>query len=213
MPDMELIRKAPSDDVFYIIGDRENALNADRALNGAVTLVSVKCADWNHELSPWKAEKCFRNGEDFGGGAGEYIARIAENIPAFEERSGISPANRVLCGYSLAGLCALYAMYETDMFSGAVSASGSMWFDGWLDFMENNRPARAETKVCLSVGDREARTRNPRLASVEECTRRACGILKSQGYAAEFTLNPGNHFCEPDIRLARGIARMLEMLK
>ena len=212
MPDISLVRKGSTGRLFYVIAESGNAEKICEKLISDISVAAVSVADWNRELSPWPAEKCFKNGEDFGGGAGEYLAELAAKIPAFEEAHGLQPDFRALCGYSLAGLAAVYALYLTDMFSGAVSASGSMWFDGWIDFMENNRPMGTHVKAYLSVGDREARTRNARLAAVEECTRRACGILNDAGEAM-FELNPGNHFNEPDQRLARGMDRLFDMLK
>lgn len=187
--------------VFYLISGEEAAEH----VKADATLALVPVADWNRELSPWKAEKCFRSGEDFGGGAGEYLTQLAQEIPEFERKSGLAPVRRAICGYSLAGLCALYALYVTNIFNGAVSASGSMWFDGWLDFMRRNALKKPDTCAYLSVGDREARTRNTRLARVEECTREAAEILAAQGVRTEFELNPGNHFCESGPRLARGV--------
>lgn len=208
MPDLRLVRRGREDIVFYLISDGRGAADV---LNCDATVASVSVSDWNRELSPWKADKCFRNGEDFGGGAGEYIAELARKIPEFERGHGLAPAHRAICGYSLAGLCALYGLYVSGMFDGAVSASGSMWFDGWLDFMESHSPPCGRARVYLSVGDKEARTRNARLASVEECTRRAREILESGGSDAVFRLNPGNHFNEPDRRIALGIETLYDM--
>jgi len=211
MPDIKLVRRG-GDTVFYVISGHDDGCAAAGHVSCGGTIVSGSVDDWNRELSPWPAQKCFKGGEDFGGRAGEYLAGLLKKIPGFEAENGITPVKRVLCGYSLAGLCALYALYVTDMFNGAVSASGSMWFDGWIDFMQDRNIPGSARCVYLSVGDREARTRNPRLASVEECTRRACAILQEKGAAAEFELNPGNHFNEPDVRLARGMDRLYEMI-
>lgn len=209
MPDIKLLRSGRGDIVFYLISGGEDISPELFSCDAAVALVSVD--DWNRELSPWKAEKCFKNGEDFGGGAGEYLAELARAISAFEAENHIGPAHRALCGYSLAGLCALYGLYECGLFDGAMSASGSMWFDGWMEYMEKNAPACGQARVYLSVGDREARTRNPRLAMVEECTRRACEILLAGGHEAVFELNSGNHFNEPHRRIVRGIETLFEM--
>ncbi len=211
MPDIDILRRGGSGLAFYVIAGKEHAGEVCRLVKADADIISVSVDDWNHQLSPWFAVKCFRDGDDFGGGAREYIAALTAAIPDFEKVNGLAPARRVLCGYSLAGLCALYALYVTDVFCGAVSASGSMWFDGWIDFMEKQSPA-AEA-VYLSVGDREARTRNRRLASVEECTRRACEILNLQSVHAVFEMNSGNHFCESELRLARGIDRITGILK
>lgn len=212
MPDISFVRKGSTGRLFYVIAEHGNAERICEKLKSDISVAAVSVADWNRELSPWPAEKCFKNGEDFGGEAGEYLAELAAKIPAFEEAHGLQPDFRALCGYSLAGLAAVYALYVTDMFAGAVSASGSMWFDGWIDFMETHSPMAKSVKAYLSVGDREAKTRNMRLAAVEDCTRRACRILNDVGEAV-FELNPGNHFNEPDARLGRGMDRLSDMLK
>lgn len=202
MPDgIRLFRKGAPDTAFYLIAGDDSA----EYVKADATLALVPVADWNGELSPWKAEKCFKNGGDFGGRAGEYLARLARMIPEFERKNGLSTARRAICGYSLAGLCALYALYATDIFDGAASVSGSVWFDGWLDFMRQSAPKKTGACVYLSVGDREAHTRNLRLAKVEECTRETAKIFTAQGAHTEFELNPGNHFFESGLRLARGI--------
>ena len=209
MHDMiQLLKRGASGTVFYLIGDAEAAehVKADAAL------ACVTVSDWNRELSPWKAEKCFRNGEDFSGGAGEFLERLTRKIPEFERNSGLAPAKRAICGYSLAGLCALYALYATDMFDGAASVSGSMWFDGWLDFMRRNAPKKQGMCAYFSVGDLEARTRNRRLARVEACAREAAELLSAQGARTVFELNPGNHFCESALRLARGVDGLFRLL-
>lgn len=201
---MRLAQSGRSQWAMYVIGDAPSS-----AMRPDAAIISLPVDDWNFQLSPWNAEKCFKNGGDFGGGAGEYLKALVRHIPEFEREHGLAPKRRALCGYSLAGLCALYALYVTDMFDGAVSASGSLWFDRWLDFMEENPLRRAGCRAYLSVGDTEARTRNQRLARVEACTRRAAEILIHKGAQAEFYLEKGNHFCEPDARLARGMRRLI----
>lgn len=209
MPDIRLLRKGRGEIVFYVMNGHEDGF-AERVSCDA-TVVSVRVDDWNREMPPWKAEKCFKDGDDFGGGAGEYLAALERIIPEFEKLNGLKPVHRALCGYSLAGLCALYGMYVSDMFDGAASVSGSMWFDGWIEYMQTHAPLGGNVRAYISVGDREARTRNMRLARVEECSRRAREILEEGGHEAVFELNPGNHFNDPDGRVARGIDRLFEM--
>ena len=205
------IARRGSGAAFYVIGDGERLRDIAENVTCGVTIVGVPVDDWNGQLSPWPAPACFRGAGDFGGGAGEYLRALEKAVPEFEKENGLQPDFRVICGYSLAGLCALYALYVTGMFAGAVSASGSLWFDGWLDYMQSHVPV-SDARVYLSVGDREARTRNARLAAVEECTLRACGILRACGADAEFYLENGNHFNEPGKRVARGIERVYGML-
>lgn len=206
MPDMKLeLIKAGKGPVIYLIGDAQAAEDAALRMHESVCLAAVVPDDWNGSLSPWPAPKCFRDGDDFSGGADEFLERFLNELPAFEENHGLAGKKRAVCGYSLAGLCAVYAMYKTDVFDAAASVSGSMWFDGWIDYMEKSAADMTGRFFCLSVGDREKKTRNIRLAPVEENTKRAGEILAARGAEVEFYLNPGNHFMEPDARLGRAM--------
>ncbi len=115
----------------------------------------------------------------------------------------------ILAGYSLAGLCALYALYRTALFSGAISASGSLWFPGFLDYAVSRSFPRLPERVYLSLGDRESRSRNLLMRRVEENSRAFCALLEKQGVDCRFERNPGNHFQDPEERLAKGIAWIL----
>ena len=197
--------------VVYVHADEEEAAALWQAVRptGAV-LVCVSGEDWNRDLSPWPAEKVFRQGEDFAGKAPEYLPIWQETLlPAVEEELGAAPAFRAVAGYSLAGLFALYAAVETGLFHGAASVSGSLWFDGWVDDLRS-RPLPAALKtVYLSVGAKEKKARNPRMAAVEDCTRAAAEHLRGCGAAVRFELNPGGHFNEPAARLTKGVLALL----
>ena len=82
-------------------------------------LVAFKVEDWNRDLSPWKAPAVFGN-EDFGDGAQETLAKVLAEM-------GDPAKTYYIGGYSLAGLFALWAVYQTDRFRGAAAASPSMW--------------------------------------------------------------------------------------
>ncbi len=55
-------------------------------------------------------------------------------VPLTENHLGYAPEFRGIAGYSLAGLFALWAVYQTGLFDRAASVSGSLWFDGFLTF-------------------------------------------------------------------------------
>lgn len=65
----------------------------------------------------------------------------------------------MLCGYSLAGLFALWAGSQSERFSAVAGVSPSVWFPGYGDY-EQAHPIRAE-HVYLSLGDREEQTKKP----------------------------------------------------
>ena len=177
------------------------------ATDADFSLACVGDLDWNRDLSPWRAPSIRGGDEPFAGGADGYLALLAGSIvPEAEEALGNRPSFRVLAGYSLAGLFAVYSTYRTDMFSRIASASGSFWFPGFMDFARSHEPVRVPDRLYLSVGDREARTRSPVLSTVEDNTRELCGEFLEMGAESLFETNPGNHFNDPTGRMAKGIA-------
>lgn len=165
-------------------------------------LRAIKIDNWNDDLSPWRAPAVFGNA-DFGGGAAGTL-KDALKCCADADKTCI------VGGYSLAGLFALWAAYQTDVFAGVAAASPSVWFPGFVEFMKEN-PIHTRA-VCLSLGDREERTRNPVMATVGARIREAHELLKEQGIDAILEWNPGNHFREPDMRTARAFAWVMRHL-
>ena len=159
-------------------------------------LIAVKIENWNRDLSPWQAPAVFGR-EAFGDGAARTLAEI---LKLCEDRS----KTYILGGYSLAGLFALWAAYQTDLFRCIAAASPSVWFPGFLDYMRENELRSAA--VYLSLGDREEKTRNPVMAAVGDNIREACSLLRSQGVTCTLEWNEGNHFRDADLRTAKAFA-------
>ncbi len=107
-------------------------------------------------------------------------------------------------GYSLAGLFALWAAYQTDLFAGAAAASPSLWFPGFADYMKEH--ALKTSRVYLSLGDKEEKARNPVTAAVGDRVRAAYSLLKEQGAECVLEWNEGNHFKDADLRTARAFS-------
>ena len=159
-------------------------------------LIAVKIADWNKELSPWEAPAVFGK-EGFGGGAEKTLAEVLEYCTDQDK-------TYIIGGYSLAGLFALWAAYQTDVFSAVAAASPSVWFPGFVDFMrEHEIHSKA---VYLSLGNKEEKTRNPVMATVGTRIREASEILESSGINTILEWNQGNHFRDADIRTAKAFA-------
>ena len=93
------------------------------------TLVAISDLDWNHDMVPWDSPPAFKNAAPCTGGADDYLRLLTEAIIPTAEReiSGV-PRWRGIAGYSLAGLFALYSIYQTNLFSRVGSMSGSLWF-------------------------------------------------------------------------------------
>jgi len=161
--------------------------------------IATKVENWNDDLSPWKAPAVFKT-EDFGGGA----SKTLENIIAL-----CVDKNRkyYIGGYSLAGLFALWAACQTDIFSGVAAASPSVWFPGFIDYMKTYK--MKSQNVYLSLGDREEKTRNPVMAQIGNCIKEEYRCLLENGINCILEWNKGNHFKEADIRTAKAFAWIL----
>ena len=124
--------------------------------------------------------------------------------------AGLGVAWRGIAGYSLAGLFALWSTWQTDAFLRVASASGSLWYEGWLGFAQGQEPAAWPERAYLSLGSKEHKTPNRLMRNVRTATEQTRDLLCSHGVECTFELNPGNHFQDPDLRMARGIRWILD---
>ncbi len=200
--DILLVQMVDDHDLAVI----ESEVSFIKELSGGQSfcLKTVKVDNWNKDLSPWSAPAVFGR-EDFGAGAEETLAYLLTEVVPHKINS---PKKVYIGGYSLAGLFALWAGYQTDAFSGIAAASPSIWFPGFTEYMkENELHAHA---VHLSLGDREERTRNPVMARVGDAIREAYAHLQETGVDCVLEWNKGNHFKEPDLRTARAFAWVMK---
>ena len=116
-----------------------------------------------------------------------------------------------LGGYSLAGLFALWASTQTDLFYGVAAASPSVWFPGWMEF-EQQHPIQAQ-RVYLSLGDKEEHTKNTVMATVGDNIRPLHSRLAERGTDCTLEWNSGGHFKDTDLRTARAFRWMMEDIR
>lgn len=198
---------------LHTFGNEGEAVwNACRSLQiPACRLAAVPVADWNDALSPWAAPGLHRKDADFAGHAALWLHDLmTEMVPEVTAALPDAPAYHAIAGYSLAGLFAVWALYQTDIFRRAVAASGSFWYPGFGDYARSHTMPRLPEAVYFSLGDRESRTRHPVMRTVEEQTRALYRNMEAQAIPTCFERNPGNHFQEPDVRVAKGIRWILE---
>lgn len=190
------------DGVIYIPSHGNADEIADLLPHLRAALVFIEGFDWNKDLSPWPAKAVFGD-EDFGGQADAFLKTLADKlIPAAEQEMGAVPVWRGIAGYSLAGLFAVCAAYRSSLFTRIASVSGSVWFDGWMEYAQSRPFAGSITHAYFSVGAKEKKTRNLRMQPVEENTRAMHALFEARGVKSRFVLNPGNHFSDAAKRLA-----------
>lgn len=170
-------------------------------------------ADWNREFSPWPAAAAFKKGEDFGGEADSYLQEVAEEI--LPKIKSIFPQTQggAVCsmGYSLGGLVTLYGLFKFAVFDRAASASGSLWYPGWADFVQKNRPQNPGAKVYLSLGRGEEKTKNPLMAKVLQATETTQSSLQNALQSpVPLVLHDGGHFTEVPMRKEQALLWLLQ---
>ena len=167
------------------------------------SLLAFMIKDWNQELTPWAAPPVFGK-VPFGNGAGKTLGFITNQLlPEVQENI----PHLILGGYSLAGLFALWAGYQTDRFEGIAAASPSVWYPQWIDYASENKPLAKS--VYLSLGDKEEKAKNPVMAQVGNAIRKQHELLMEQEINTIFEWNAGNHFVDSDKRMAKGFAWLM----
>ena len=174
------------------------------------SLAAVSGLDWDRDLSPWPAPAIRREEEPFAGGAGDYLRWMTGTLrPAVRAVLPGDPCWEGLAGYSMAGMFAVWALCQTDVFRRGASMSGSLWYPGVRDYLLGHLPQPAPDCFYFSLGSKESKTRNPALRTVEEDTRAVEAFYREKGIPTTFQLNPGNHFRDTAARTAAGIAWLL----
>ena len=187
--------------------DHEVTVTAQSGRNFLFAAIPVE--SWNDALSPWKSPAVWGK-QGFGGNAADTLRFLTEQIiPTLKQRFHL-PENVkiILGGYSLAGLFALWASTQTDLFYGIAAASPSVWFPEWMKF-EQQHPIQAQ-HIYLSLGNKEERTKNAIMAVVGDNIRTLHSRLIERGADCTLEWNSGGHFKNADLRTAKAFRWAME---
>jgi predicted alpha/beta superfamily hydrolase len=168
-------------------------------------LVTVSKVGWDQNLSPWPSEPVVAKNDHFDGNAPAYLKWfLGTAVPYAEETLKLKSPVSYISGYSMAGLFALWSLYETDFFFGAVCASGSLWYPDFCDFALSHDMKRPPAGIYLSLGDRESVSKNPALQKTQSVFQTLNEDYLRRGLPSVFEQNPGNHYQDMDLRMAKG---------
>ena len=206
---------ADSNKVCYLIlpqgvtHDLEEGLCA-LSKSHSMSMVLIDQVNWNDDLTPWPAPGVFKKAKPFGGKASQFLETLTRQIiPEAETSLRIQNAERTLLGVSLSGLFALWSGFNTDLFANIVSISGSLWYDGFTEWLADTHPSPQLKKTVLLLGDKEKNSKEKRMATVEDRTIEVVNILKKKGQGEVcFELVEGTHFSPIMPRLERAFSLM-----
>ena len=81
-------------------------------------LVTISGLHWNQELSPWPVETVVSKADNFAGEAAQWLPMLTDEVvPQVEQLLDVPPLWRMLAGYSLAGLFAVWTAFHSDLFT------------------------------------------------------------------------------------------------
>lgn len=174
------------------------------------TLVAISGLEWNHDMVLWDTPPVSKNDAPYTGGADAYLQFMVNRLmPNAEQYIQGSIAWRGLAGYSLAGLFAVYSMYQTTLFSRIASVSGSLWFPDFKEYVFSHKPIQKPERLYFSLGSRECKTKNPYLKTVQNRTEEIEAFYRRQGIDTMLCMNAGGHFKDTAKRTAAGIQWLL----
>ncbi|MCQ2558752.1 MAG: alpha/beta hydrolase [Oscillospiraceae bacterium] len=203
--------------VFWAFSRRdENILpEMDRQITAqlgqyGVQVIAFEVNDWLRDLSPWPADA--PDGGYFPGKGDETLAWLAEEAIPYVQAHYTNYVNELyMAGYSLAGLFSLWALYEVNVLSGCACCSGSLWYQGWDEYMEVHH-APGGSLVYLSLGGKEPNTKNKIMSTIGEKTKQQDQRLEADPAVKKhiFEWNSGGHFANAEKRVVKGIRWLLE---
>lgn len=202
----DLIRYSyvPDGDVVIYITSKNfdgGALEIANKVCAGISFYELRVDNWDDNLTPWKADPKMK-GRVFGGKGRGLLEKIKDSvIPALGNFRKI-----YIAGYSLAGLFSLWSLYESNLFSGCACCSGSLWYPGWVEYVNNNNPC-SDSRIYLSVGNREKNSKNEYMKLVEQAyAATLVAIDKDSTITTHFDLNIGGHFNDASERVVKGIS-------
>ena len=198
------------------IGNEDTAVKFSEILPFSIALIIIPVKNW-YSLSPFSAPALSPDEHDFTPGADEILEQIRNTLPYFTDHYPLrtDPEGHGLMGYSLAGLCVLYALHKRmNEFKWFYALSASVWMEGWKEFAETHSPL-SDARVWLSLGGKESNTKNFRMARVGDAYREEERLLKALLHDGNvrMTWQPGGHFADSSKRMLAALTWSIEMQK
>lgn len=199
--------------IYYLGLSQELTATEETLASLGCSVVYIVVDDWDNLLTPWPAKNLYAKDPDFQGKAPEFLRTLIDGlIPAIEKEEDLSPDRRAIAGYSLAGLFSVYAFANCDVFDCVVSMSGSFWYEGWVEYVSALDLDKHSRQAFFSLGDKEKKSREKILHSVQRNTEATIEVLERWGVDVQYRLVPGGHFDHVSDRILDGLSTAAKMM-
>ena len=188
---------------LFLDGQITSALPEGTAL---VPLSGKKRLD---SYTPWPSESLNERFPPFGGKADEAIRQLQTRLlPEIQAAFPGQVLSFSLLGYSLGGLFAVYASFQTDAFREILSLSGSFWYPGWDEFIRTHAPANRDIRYVLLCGEKEGRGKRNAQGQAVDRTKLTHERLCALNGSCPLILDPGGHHDRLPERLEKALAAL-----
>ncbi|MCM1483314.1 MAG: hypothetical protein NC043_03190 [Muribaculaceae bacterium] len=174
------------------------------------SIVVITGMDWDNALTPWPAKGVPKGCPDFKGHAAEFLKFLGEVVRDIEGKLGLADMHmqRSLVGVSLSGLFTLWQWPQSNLFRNIASLSGSLWYEGFMDWFQEQSFDGKSGMAYFLLGDKESTTSVKAFKSVGCNTEKIVSALKSDGITTIYETVPGNHYEQPIERLNRAMSSL-----
>lgn len=214
---LPIINEEEGNNIFNLVKSKCSNNKLDNFI-----ILTISNFSWNDDLSPYYQEDVFKNkySSDFKGKGDIFLNKIVNDIlPKVREylflKHNIKLSNIGIGGYSLAGLFALYSLYQVDIFSFALINSASLWFNNFIKYIKANKISKNVSNIYISLGNKEHLTKNSTLSKIKDLTLEVVNYLSSLDdpkIKICYKENEGNHFKNNDLRVADSIIYIVNEL-
>lgn len=192
--------------VYFVCMNQQEAVDVYSLVKEAgeeLAIVPCISSSWENDLTPYETDNPLQKGRTFAGKADDFLKEMMAVV------STCPATHRILAGYSLAGLFALYAGTKCSLFDSLVAGSPSLWYPSFMEYAQTHPPRPAIQYVYLSLGDQEAKVKNHVFQTIDQRMSEYCKILKEAQIPFHFDLNPGKHVNNVMERMAKGILSVI----
>ncbi len=189
---------------------------AEAARHIPCPVISIYVQNWDDDNTPWPAPGLYKGDAPFKGLAAETLKRFQQAIPEIEKAENFAIAHRALAGYSLAGLFAAWAFLNSQTFGSVASMSGSLWYPGWIDYLNGlakDPPCLKGRFAFLSIGSKERRALPDILHTVQDNTLFTAEKLEAWGAQVDYKIGPGAHTDHGLERLEQGFHALEQYMR
>lgn len=172
-------------DGSYLFVDSMQELEADfaRGATQEVIFVGIEPVERTREYTPWEAAPLMK-GESFDGEGDAYLSFVTEKVLPFVRgryRITEDASQTGITGGSLGALISLYAAFRKPEYFGRFALmSASLWFENFVEFVENNSFAQDEIRLYMYVGEQEGVGRANLQQHMVPNTKKVYAILKDK---------------------------------